>query len=363
MKLKKIPLPFTASKAVLGFGAQTKNTLCFARGRVAFFTTAHNDLSNPDDLAVFEKEAKYLLRHNPKIIAYDLHPDYQSSKFALSLGRGRYNFVAVQHHHAHIAACMAENRLTNRKIIGVAFDGTGLGSDNSIWGAEFMICDYGSYQRRAHLKEIPLLGGEIAVLQPWRLVCAWGNCAALPAQYQKQCRILRKLMQQKLNTPLASSMGRLFDTVGCLILKKYRVGEEAELAVELERIASCYAGNAAGYRFPIQKKQSEYIIDPTAVFKQILADLKKHKPKNEIAFRFHLTVAQMIAKTCLILRKESRINQVALSGGVFQNKLLLGLTLELLCKLKFKAITHQSLSSSDVSISLGQVAVAAHLRK
>ncbi|MDD4899590.1 MAG: hypothetical protein PHT31_00400 [Candidatus Omnitrophica bacterium] len=363
MKLKKIPLPFAADKAVLGFGAQTKNTLCFARGRAAFLATAHNDLSDPDDLTVFEKEARYFLRQKPKIIAYDLHPDYQSSKFALSLGRGSYSFFAVQHHHAHIAACMAENGLTNRKIIGVAFDGTGLGSDNSIWGSEFLICNYGNYQRKAHLKEIPLLGGEKAVLEPWRLVCAWDNCAVLPAQYQKQCRILRKLMQQRLNTPSASSMGRLFDAAGCLILKKYQVAEEAELPIELERAASCYAGKAAEYKFTIQKKQGQYIIDPTAIFRQILEDLEKRKPKDEIAFRFHCTIAQMIAKTCLKLRKESEIDQVALSGGVFQNKLLLGLTLELLCKLKFKAITHQSLSSSDVSISLGQVAVAAHSRE
>lgn len=171
MKTTEIDLPVRLKKAVLALGPQTKNTVCFAKGNKAWISETHKDLSAPRDLLDFEKDAKYFLRRKPKVIAHDLHPEYQSSRFALSLS-SKYSLAPVQHHHAHIASCMAENGLKNRRVIGVAFDGTGLGADNTIWGAEFLLCDYKNFARAAHLKEIPLVGGERAVLEPVRLVCA-----------------------------------------------------------------------------------------------------------------------------------------------------------------------------------------------
>ncbi|MDD2751741.1 MAG: hypothetical protein PHN59_01245 [Candidatus Omnitrophica bacterium] len=363
MKLKKIALPFKVNKPILAFGAAAKNTLCFAKRGFAYLSPVHTDLSQPCDFSIFENEAKSFLRRKPKIIAYDLHPDYPSSKFALALDPARFNLFPVQHHHAHIASCMAENGLVNQKVIGVAFDGTGMGSDNSIWGAEFLICDYGNYQRRAHLKEIPLLGAEKAIQQPWRLACAWLDFQFFPRQYQRQCRILKKIARQKFHFPMASSMGRLFDAVGSLVLKKYQVKQEAELAIALEKIASRYKAPGKPYNFKILNKQNQYIIDPGLMFRQVLADLKAKTAKEKIAYRFHHTIAKMIAETCLILRKNSGINRVALSGGVFQNKLLLALSLELLCNAGFKVVIHKDLSSSDASISLGQAAVANFFRR
>ncbi|MDD5595199.1 MAG: hypothetical protein PHY94_03025 [Candidatus Omnitrophica bacterium] len=363
MTLKKVPLPFKVNKAILALGAQTKNTLCFARGKFAYIGPVHSDLDNPQDLSAFEKEAKYFLKQKPRVIAYDLHPEYQSTKFGLNLGPGGYRYQPVQHHHAHISACMAENKLPNQKVIGVAFDGTGLGGDGTLWGGEFLICNYQRYQRMAHLRQIPLLGGQAAIRQPWRLACAWLDFKFYPAPYKKEWQGLKKMYALNFNTPAASSMGRLFDAAGSLVLKKYQVSREAELAMELEKVASRCTSRATGYSFNIRKKAGIYIIDPKTMFRQIVADLKAAEANEKIAYRFHQTVAKMIQQTCLILREKSAIKQIVLSGGVFQNKLLLDLSLELLCNTGFNVVTHKELSSSDSALSLGQAAVANYLRR
>lgn len=224
MQNKRIKLALRIKKPVLALGAQTKNTICFARGKLAFISRIHSDLNSPQDLAEFVQDAKYFLKNKPKTIACDLHPEYQSSKY-ITLA------LTIQHHHAHIASCMAENGLKNRRVIGVAFDGTGFGLDGTIWGAEFLICDYKNFKRLAHLKEIPLVGGEKAILEPWRLTAAWLN---FPAAIDKGQQ-LRKIYSSGINSPLASSMGRLFDAVGSLVLGKRKANFEAELAMGLEK--------------------------------------------------------------------------------------------------------------------------------
>ena len=363
MILKKISLPFKVNKPILALGAQTKNTLCFAKGNLAYLGPAHSDLNNPQDLYAFEKEAKYFLKKKPRVIACDLHPEYQSTKFALNLDPTGHRRQPVQHHHAHISSCMVENKLPNQKVIGVAFDGTGLGDDGTLWGGEFLICNYQRYQRMAHLKQIPLLGAEEAIRQPWRLACAWLDFKFYPAFYKKEWQGLKKMYALNFNTPATSSMGRLFDAVGSLVLKKYQVSQEAELAMELESLASRYTLHATRYSFNIHKKAGIHIIDPKMMFRQIVTDLKAAEAKEKIAYRFHQTVAAMIQQTCIILRKKSTINQVILSGGVFQNKLLLDLSLELLCNTGFNVTTHKEISSSDSALSLGQAAVANYLRR
>jgi len=353
MKVKKLSLPFTIKKPVLALGSQVKNTICYASGKVASITQAHNNLTVPGDLFNFEKAAAYFIKKGPKIIACDLHPDYISTKFAFSLGK-EFKVIEVQHHHAHIASCMAENLLPNEPVIGVAFDGTGLGEDNTIWGAEFLICDYKKFVRRAHLKEIPLVGAERAILEPWRLIAAWFD---FPKDLDKD-GLLKKIYQAKINSPLASSMGRLFDAAASIILNKRKASFEAELAVELEKLADSSKPGMRGYNFKVVNEGDNLIFDPVTLLKDIVNDLKSGLPKKEVAWKFHFSVAQIIVKGCLFLRKEMKLNKVILSGGVFQNKVLLKLATTLLYKENFKVFMHRSLSCNDSCLSLGQAAIA-----
>jgi hydrogenase maturation protein HypF len=369
MEFKKINLPFKIKRPVLALGSQTKNSVCFAQGNFAYLSQIHSDLNSLKDFAEFEKTVKYFLNKNPKIIAYDLHPEYQSTKYAQQLSAIGYQLSAVQHHHSHIASCMVENGLKNQKLIGVVFDGTGLSNDNTLWGAEFFLCNYRDFKRIAHLKEIPLLGGERAILEPWRLAAIWlyrlyrDNFLKLDIEFMKKIdkkkwRVLKNMYLSGFNSPLASSMGRFFDAAASLILAKCKVNFEAELAMELEETAKRYRLKAASYDFSIIQKDKECILDPTPVFKEIVKDLKARQDRKKIAYRFHLTVAWMIKRACLILRKESSINKVVLSGGVFQNKILLSLSLDLLSKEGFKVFWQQELPCSDAGIALGQIAIA-----
>jgi hydrogenase maturation protein HypF len=370
MKINKVKLPFKIKQRILALGPQAKNTVCFAEGNLAYLSPVFKDLSNPADFENFKKAVRYFLLKSPKIIAYDLHPEYESSKYALELsGSWQTAMSPVQHHHAHIASCMVENNIKNQKVIGVVFDGTGLGEDNSLWGAEFLVTDYAGFKRAAHLKEIPLLGGEKAIAEPLRVLAAWlysiykDDFINLKVDLvkkidKKDWLVWKNMYLSGFNSPLASSMGRLFDAVGSLVLGKSKADFEAALAMELEKTASRHKSNENSYRFKILKRQDGYIIDPAMLFKQVIQDLENKEPKDKIAYRFHLTIAEMILEVCLVLRKKNRINKVILSGGVFQNNLLLRLALDLLYKKDFQVFRQKELSCNDSGISLGQVAVA-----
>lgn len=364
-------LPFRIKSPVLGLGAQAKNTICFAKGKSARISRIHSDLSVPSDLLVFEKDTKGFLKLKPKIIAYDLHPDYQSTKFVNGLSASSYQLSGIQHHHAHIASCMVENELKNQKVVGVAFDGTGLGADNGLWGAEFLICDYKGFKRVAHLRESALIGGEAAIKEPWRVAAFWlhliykDKFLSLDADFTqrldgKKWLILKKMHSKAINSPMASSMGRLFDAAAALILAKTRASFEAELPIELEKIASADSYRQSAFGFGVKDKNGILIIDPSQMFKEIVSELKKKQAVAAVAYRFHLTVAEMIRKTCLILRKKHKINKVALSGGTFQNKLLLNMALDLLKREGFEIFTHKKLSCNDSAVSLGQAAIAGY---
>jgi hydrogenase maturation protein HypF len=366
---RKIPLPFKIKKPVLAMGSQTKNTICFAKGGLAILSPIHTDLSNPEDFLNFEKDVKYFLKRNPKVIACDLHPEYQSTKYIYNSSLSALHCQLVQHHHAHIASCMLDNGLKNQKVIGVAFDGTGSGSNNRLWGAEFLVCDYKNFTRSAYLREIPLLGGESAIAEPWRVAALWLYLAYkekflnLGINFVKgipknKWQVLKKMYLAGFNSPLASSMGRLFDAVASMVLEKYQAGFEAELAIELEKKAAHCTQHTTGYNFKIIKKDNEYIIDPLPMFKEIVSDLRRRETPEKIAYGFHASVAEMIKKICLILRQNTRINTIVLSGGVFQNNLLLSLSLDLLYKEGFKAVIHKNLSCNDSGISLGQAVIA-----
>jgi len=370
MIFTKVKLNQKIKKPVLALGSHTKNSICFARGKLAYISRVHPDLSSPKDFFGFEKDVKYFLKEKPKIIAFDLHPEYASSKYASTLHTTYYILpTGIQHHHAHIASCMAENGLNNEKVIGIAFDGTGLGADDRLWGAEFLVCDYKNFKRRAHLKEVPLLGGERSILEPWRLAAIWLYLAYkdrflnLKMDFvkgidKKKWQVLKNMYLSGFNSPSSSSMGRLFDAAASLVLAKHKAHFEAELAIELEKIAARYKGQAKAYQFKVTKCRDKYILDPQPMFRQVVLDLKAKTPKEKIAYRFHLTAAEMIKKACLILRREDKINKVVLSGGVFQNKLLSSLAQDLLSREGFKVFMHKKLSCNDAGISLGQVLIA-----
>jgi hydrogenase maturation protein HypF len=360
METKQIKLPFSIKRSVLALGAQAKNTICFAHKNSALISCVHPDLAELKSFLDFSKDTKVFLKKNPRLIAHDLHQQYQSTKFALELSSKDYLLKPIQHHHAHIASCMADNGLKNQKVIGVAFDGTGLGSDGKIWGAEFLVCDYKDFHRIGHLKEIPLIGGERAIFEPWRIAAAWLGFFA------PEDKILKKMFKNNFNSPLASSMGRLFDAAGSLILGKRNANFEAELAIELEKIASvCSNDNKiSAYNFEVNVSSGadgkQHIIDPLLMFKEIIIDLKSSLPKEIISFKFHSTIAKMIEQICLKARKQNKLNQVALSGGVFQNKLLLSLVEGLLCKRGFFVLKHKNISCNDSGISLGQAIIAGY---
>lgn len=372
MEAQEIKLRFKVKKPILSLGSNTKNTVCFTQGYQAHISSVNNDLNEPDGLRRFERLVQYYLKKKPVIIAYDLHPEYQSSKCALRLLAGnKLTGTPVQHHHAHIASCMLENYLVNQRVIGIAFDGTGLGTDNQLWGAEFLLCDYKSFKRKAHFRELFLAGGEKAILEPGRIV----SCL-LYAMYKdkflrlgipftrnidrKKWLVLQKMLAAGFNTYQASSMGRLFDAAACLVFAEYKAQREAALAKRLEAAAGefCWAGSGSGYRFKIVKQTAGYIIDHYPVFKKIIQDLQRKVPATEIAYKFHLGVAEALKDMCVILRREEKTNTVALSGGVFQNRILLNLAVDLLKKEDFKVFTHHKLSCGDSSLSLGQAAVA-----
>ena len=258
---------------------------------------------------------------------------------------------------------MLDNGLSNQKVIGVAFDGTGFGPGGTLWGAEFLLCDYRNFSRRAHLREIPLLGGQQAIRQPWRVAAAWlaQSGARFPGGIDlKKWRVLKAMYAAGINSPFASSMGRLFDAAASLILAKYTTASAAELPKQLERLACRYQRQARGYKFKIIKAKDGYIIDPAQMWRQITADLKSMERKEKIAYCFHLSVAEMAKKVCCVLRKESGIKKVVLSGGVFQNSLLLNLCLDLLYKQGFLPFMHRELPCNDAAVSVGQAAIAGY---
>jgi hydrogenase maturation protein HypF len=361
MEFKEIRIPFYIRKPVLALGSDAKNTVCFARGNTAFVSEVTGDLKEPAAFKRFKNSIDTIQRRfkaKPGLIACDLHPEYFSTKYA-SASFPSIKIKPVQHHHAHICSSMAENGLPDKKVIGIAFDGTGFGNDGTFWGAEFLICDYSSFIRRAHLKPIPLAGGERAILEPWRLLFAWIGDVDKVGSKKKEA--VKNMINSGYNSPLASSMGRLFDAVGVLVLKKYEVSHEAEAAIALERcVPDAVSFAVRPYHFRINKKHEQYVIDPGPMFKEIIIDIDNKRPAGIISYRFHLTAARMIQKICLLLKKETGINRIVLSGGVFQNKILLGLSIRLLRSEGFEVFIHNKLSCSDAGISLGQAVIAGH---
>lgn len=356
---------------MLACGAELKNTFCLSRGSYAFISHHIGDLENYETLKSFETGIEHyqkLFRINPALLVADMHPDYLSTKYALDRAvKENIPLLQVQHHHAHLAACLADNLFsTSTQVIGLIFDGTGYGTDGKIWGGEVLVGSCRSFQRRFHLQEMPLPGGDSAIRNVARISLANLFTLQLPwqndhpaVQYftQKERDLLVAQLTAGINCPLTTSMGRLFDAVSSLIGIRQTATYEGQAAIELENI--CDPGETGFYPLPL----SDEDIFLSDLFTGIIHDLKAGISKEVIAARFHNGLSQVCLSACLKIREETGIEAVALSGGVWQNSTLLNKTTSLLREHGFTVLTHHRVPANDGGISLGQLMVAAATNK
>ena len=356
-----VPLPLAAA-SVLAVGGELKATVCVTRGREAILSQHLGDLDNADSLAFFEETVarlQALTGCTAQVVAHDLHPDYRSTRWARATALPR---IAVQHHHAHIASCMVEHGRTSA-VLGVAFDGTGLGPDGTLWGGEFMIADLAAYRRVAHLRSLPLLGGEAAVRAPWRL----GAAALLDAGETldlfehvapERRRALEQLWARPHLSARATGAGRWFDAVAALCGLRTFASYDGQAAIELEAVAA--AGDHPPYEVGFAyEAEAPLIVDLRPTIGAIAADLRAGVGAPVVAARFHRTLARAIGVTCHAAREQGAPETVALSGGCFQNKRLLEATAARLTSAGFTVWLHRRVPPGDGGVALGQVAVAA----
>ncbi len=363
-----VKLPFNAPP-ILAAGGELKNTFCVTRDNYAFLSQHIGDVENYETLKSLEDSVMHfekLFRIKPQIIAYDLHPDYLASRYALRQAeRENIQSIGVQHHHAHIAACMVENNLPDqRAVIGVAFDGTGYGTDGAIWGGEFLVADYRGYIRAAHLKYVPLPGGDAATRHPYRIALSYLSSAGIewaadlaPVQAAdpiERVTIARQI-EMMINAPSTSSMGRLFDAVASILSVRQEVNYEGQAAIELEALADRNETSA----YPISIDW-QFAIDVDSIIRSIVADVRSGVSTPILSARFHNSIALIVREVCKSLRNRDGLNEVALSGGVFQNVTLLKRTLELLRAENFKVYTHRLVPPNDGGLALGQAVIAAY---
>lgn len=368
----QVPVPIELSvemelPPILACGGDLKNTFCLARGREALLSQHLGDLENAATLDAYRQAVEHFCtfyRLQPQIIVHDLHPDYHSTRFAHT--RAGVEHIGVQHHHAHIAACMAENQLEG-PVIGVAFDGTGYGCDGTIWGGEFLIAGFADARRAAHLAEIGLAGGEVAIRHPGRGALAWLRRAGLSTEEAQRCipgispleaAVAARQLERGVNCPRTTSMGRLFDAVAALLGICGEVTYEGQAAIELE-MSVCEPAAALPACGIERDASGTWVIDPLPLIQGIVDDRDRGVAIGELAAAFHAAVTRVTVETCLRLRDEHHLHQVALSGGVFQNLVLLEAVLSELRAAGFEVFWHRQVPCNDGGLSLGQAMVAA----
>ena len=372
-----LALPFTSDVDILAVGPEQKNTFTLVKGAYAFVSQHIGDMENAETLASFERTIdlfERLFRITPQVVAHDLHPEYLSTKFAMGLDLPK---VGVQHHHAHIASVSAEHGVDER-VTGIAFDGTGYGTDGRIWGGEVLIADWAGFERFAHLAYVPMPGGAAAIKRPARM--ALGTLSALglldhPGAVPLRSRLaegeeqlLLRMIERGVNSPLTSSMGRLFDSVAAIAGIRDEARYEGEAAIELEAAADLR--EAGAYEFALLPAVNEpagrgssaadpaAVIDPTPVLASALQDVADGVSPAVISARFHRAVVNCIVDCALAAAAETGIRQVALGGGVFMNRLILGGALRQLSDAQLTPLTHLQLPANDGAVSHGQAVVA-----
>ncbi len=359
-----VRLPFE-TRPILACGAELKSAVCVARGPYAFLSPHIGDLENHEtylSYAEMVERMTELFRVRPEAVAYDLHPDYLSTQYARSLDPALPR-EPVQHHHAHVAACMAEHRLTGR-VLGVAFDGSGYGTDGTVWGGEFLVTEYAGFVRVAHFGYVPMPGGDRAVREPFRmalshLLGAFGEWdprwPAVREATEAERSMIRWQIEQDVNAPLTSSVGRLFDAVASLLGVRHRARYEAQAAMELEALAEGSAGPP--YSLEITGG-APLVIEPGPLIRGVIDDLVAGAPAPLIAARFHATLAHAVVHVGEWVRSSVGLDRVVLSGGVFQNAILLAAVRRGLAEAGFEVFSHHLVPPNDGGIALGQAAVA-----
>lgn len=361
---RPVQLPFDAGK-ILAVGAELKNTICLTRGREAFLSQHIGDLKNEATLATFHQTINHLgtiMEIRPERVVCDHHPDYLSTRYAEELG---LPLVRVQHHHAHLAACMAENALDG-DVIGVIFDGTGLGDDGTIWGGEFLTGGYGRVERAGHLKQVRLPGGDAAACEPWRMVVSWlgeslgeavWQLPGMPALAATERQLLQAMLERGINAPFTSSAGRLFDAAAFLLGAATGNSFDGQAGMALEALAETATATEL---LPYQLRPGRpFQLDVTPLLLGLLQRLQAGASPAALAWAFHANLAAAVLEGCELIRQNSGLDRVVLSGGVFQNRLLTELVYTFLAKSHFSVFIHRLVPPNDGGIALGQAAIAA----
>jgi hydrogenase maturation protein HypF len=379
-----LPSGFENVPQILAMGSQLKNTFCLLREGKAILSQHLGDLANAAIFKSYQDTLNLylnLFEHQPEAVAVDLHPEYLSTKLGKELAfANQIKLYNIVHHHAHIAACMAENNLPldSKSVLGIALDGLGYGEDNTVWGGEFLLADYRNFTRLATLKPVPLIGGEQATYQPWRntyaqLISAfdwldlkkeYGNLEIIKYLEQKPLTLINKLQEKSLNIPLTSSIGRLFDAVAAAIgICRDECSYEGQAAIEMEALIDEKLLNqrkeTLTYPFKLNFLDNIYYIDPHPMWKALLKDLQQKTSAKIIAARFHVGLAIAIVETVKTLRQKYSIDRVALTGGVFQNRILLEQVTNRLQASGIGVLTHSCVPCNDGGLSLGQAVIAA----
>lgn len=363
-----LSLPFELPP-LLAVGPELKNTFALGRGQYIFLSHHIGDMENYETLQSFEDGIAHferLFRVKPCLLAHDLHPDYLSSRYARQRAeREGLPLIGVQHHHAHIAACMAEHGLDgNEPVIGVAFDGTGYGIDGAIWGGEFLLADYHGFQRLYHLEYFPLPGGEASIRRPARMALAllWASGLEWEESFPpvqslsvEERQALHAQLARGFNTPLTSSMGRLFDAIAALAGGRQNVNYEAQAAIEFEAIADVH--ETSSYPFIIEADQ----IRVCKMIEAVLEDFHQGLSLSTISGRFHNGVARMVREVCNEIRMKTKVETVVLSGGVWQNMVVVKKVMADLLTDGFQVLVHHYLPPNDGGVSVGQAVIASKL--
>ncbi len=364
-----LALPVGAPEPVLGCGAELKNTFCLARADRAWVGHHIGDLKNYETLSSFTEGIEHFQRLfavEPAVVAHDLHPDYLSTRYALE--REGPEHVGVQHHHAHLAACLAEHGETGTAV-GAIYDGTGYGTDGTVWGGELLVGGLTDFERRGMLAPVRLPGGDAAVREPWRMACAWLAAACpderplIPAPLRDHIRqpdwdAVCGLLASGVNSPLTSSVGRLFDAVAALCGIRATVNYEGQAAAELEAISDPAEGSS--YRLEVvESGTGSTVLDARETVRAIAGDLDRGAGPQSVGARFHRALAEATAIACELEAERAGTDLVVLSGGVFQNRLLLERTVAILSERRLRVLFPTRLPPNDGGIAYGQVAVAA----
>ena len=367
-----VPIPLFLNRTVppiLACGAELKNTICITKGDKAFLSQHIGDLENLDSLDFFKQTAAHLkriLEVQPEIIACDMHPDYLSSRYAAEQHGIRK--VEVQHHHAHIVSCMAENRLEG-EVIGLSFDGTGYGSDGTIWGGEVLIAEAKQFERAAYLADVRMPGSAAAIKEPWRMAISYlydafgENFRQLDLPIIKQIEppklnVIAEMILKGVNSPQTSSLGRLFDGVAAIAGIRQRVNFEGQAAMELEMLAAGNTRSTYDYQWV---SEDPIKILPASIIRGVVKDVQDGLSIAQISTKFHRTLIALFAEVCTVVRRNAELNRVVLSGGCFQNTILLTGLIQELESRNFEVFSHRQVPCNDGGVALGQALVAASI--